>query len=169
MVEMAGVDDTLADRLAAENPLLACRVARLRRARGQADAGRAGMLLQALAAGRDLPLLAEPGIQLFHHERFTGAVLAGDHHGTVDQAQFDTLIRYHPAVMVPADTGSLQLAVQLWAAALTPATALVLGRPLNLHVRVLRSHCGRLSEEPRSRRSNRPHGIGAVAVLSVST
>ena len=121
MVEMVGVDDTLADRLAAENPLLACRVARLRQARGQADAGRVGMLLQALAAERALPLLAEPGIQLFHHERFTGAVLAGDHHGIVDQAQFDALIRDHPAVMVPAGTGSLQLAVQLWAAAVTRA------------------------------------------------
>jgi len=121
MVEMAGLDDTLADRLAAENPLLACRVARLQQARGQADARRVGLLLQALAAGRPLPLLAEPGIQLFHHERFTGAVLAGDHHGTVDQTQFDTLIRDHPAVMVPADTGSLQLAVRLWAAAVTRA------------------------------------------------
>lgn len=121
MVEMAGLDDTLADRLADENPLLACRVARLRQAHGQADAGRVGTLLQALAAGRPLPLLAEPGIQLFRHERFTGAVLAGDHHGTTDQAQFDALIRDHPAVMVPADTGSLQLAVQLWAAAVTRA------------------------------------------------
>jgi len=120
-VEMAGVDDTLADRLANENPMLACRVARLRQARGQADAERVGMLLQVLAAGQALPLLAEPGIQLFHHERFTGAVLAGDHHGTAGQAQFDMLIRDHPAVMVPADTGSLQLAVQLWAAAVTRA------------------------------------------------
>ena len=121
VVELAGLNDCLADRLAAENPLLACRVARLRRARGRADAGRAGRLLQVLAAGRDLPLLAEPGIQLFHHERFTGAVLAGDHNGSVDQTQFDALIRDHPAMMVPADTGSLQLAVQLWAAAVTRA------------------------------------------------
>lgn len=121
VVEIAGLDDTLADRLAAENPLLACRVARLHQARGQADAERVGMLLHALAAGRPLPLLAKPGIQLFHHERFTGAALAGDHYGTADQAQFDTLIRDHPAVMVPADTGSLQLAVHLWAAAVTRA------------------------------------------------
>jgi len=48
-------------------------------------------------------------------------VLAGNHHGTVDRAQFDALIRDHPAVMVPADTGSLQLAVQLWASAVTRA------------------------------------------------
>ena len=61
MVEMVGVDDTLADRLAAENPLLACRVARLRQARGQADAGRVGMLLQALAAERAPPAPGRAG------------------------------------------------------------------------------------------------------------
>jgi hypothetical protein len=121
LVEIAGLDDGLANRLAAENPLLACRAALLRRAGGRADAERAGRLLQVLAAGQDLPLLAEPGIQLFHHKRFTGVVLAGDHHGAVDQTQFDALIRHHPALIVLAGTGSLQLAVRLWAAAVTRA------------------------------------------------
>jgi hypothetical protein len=45
LVEIAGVDDRLADRLAAENPLLACRAARLRGARGQAGAEPTGRLL----------------------------------------------------------------------------------------------------------------------------
>jgi hypothetical protein len=121
VVEMGGLNDTLADRLATENPLLACRVARLRQARGRADAERVGWLLQALAAGRDLPLLGPAGVRVFHHESVTGAVLAGNGHATVGQAEFDALIREHPAVIVPAHTGSLQLAVGLWAAAITRA------------------------------------------------
>ena len=41
----------------------------------------------------------------------------------VDAAQFDRLAREHPAIMMPPETGSLQLAVTLWAAAVERALA----------------------------------------------
>jgi hypothetical protein len=121
MVEMAGLDDALALRLATESPLLACRVARQREARGHSDADQVGSLLQALAGGQELPALAGLGIRLCHHDRFTGAALAGEDCQTVDAMQFDMLAREHPAIMMPSGTGSLQLAVTLWAAAVERA------------------------------------------------
>jgi hypothetical protein len=121
MVEMAGLDDALALRLAAENPLLACRVAQQRRARGRSEAEQVGRLLRALAAGRELPALSLTGLRLCHHDQFIGAVLAGDGYETVEIAQFDMLTREKPAFIVPAWTGSLQLAVRIWAAAVNRA------------------------------------------------
>ena len=121
IVEMAGLDDALALRLAVENPLLSCRVAQQRQARGRADADQVGLLVQALAGGRELPALAGSGIRLCHHDRFTGTVLAGEGYQTVDAAQFDVLARQHPAIMTAAGAGSLQLAVTLWAAAVERA------------------------------------------------
>jgi len=121
MVEMAGLDDALALRLAVEDPLLSCRVAQQRQARGHADPDQVGLLVQALAGGRKLPTLAGSGIRLCHHDRFTGAVLAGEDYQTVDAAQFDVLAREHLAIMTAADAGSLQLAVTLWAAAVQRA------------------------------------------------
>jgi hypothetical protein len=121
-VEMAGLSDELAYRLAAENPLLACRVARLPQARGLADPDTVGRLLDALTSGCVLPLLAASvGLRLCRHDRFTGVVLAGDGYDVVDDTIFDALTREHPAVMVPTHTGSLQLAIRLWAAAVRRA------------------------------------------------
>jgi energy-coupling factor transporter ATP-binding protein EcfA2 len=121
MVELAGLDDALALRPATESPLLACRVARQRQARGHADANQVGSLLQALAEGQELPVLAGSGIRLCQHDRFTGAALAGEDYQMVDAAQFDMMARENPAILMPPDTGSLQLAVTLWAAAVERA------------------------------------------------
>lgn len=120
-VEIAGLDDELALKVAAENPLLSCRVARKRQARGHADAVQVGLLLQALAGGRELPLLAGHGIRLCNHEGFTGVVLAGQGCEEVDDTQFTMLAREHPVVTMPARTGSLQLAVTAWAMAVERA------------------------------------------------
>lgn len=121
MVELAGLDEALALRLAAESPLLACRVARQHQAGGHADAKQVGSLLQALAGGQELPTLAGPGIRLCQHDLFTGAALAGEDYQMVGAAQFDMLAREHPAILMPPDTGSLQLALTLWAAAIERA------------------------------------------------
>lgn len=121
MVELAGLDDALSLRLATESPLLACRVGRQRQARGRADPHQAGLLLQALAGGLDLPAAAGRGIALCLDDRFTGAVLAGNDCQLVDAAKFDILAREHPAVILAPGTGSLQLAVTLWAAAVERA------------------------------------------------
>jgi hypothetical protein len=117
MVELTGLDDALALRLATENPLLACRIARQRQSRGRADAGLVWALVEALTDGQELPALAGSGLRVCHHDRYTGAVLAGEGCQTVDAAQFDLLTREHPAIMLPPGTGSLPLAVTLWAAA----------------------------------------------------
>lgn len=50
-------------------------------------------------------------------EQYTGVVLADEGCQTVDAAQFDSLTREHPAIMLPPGSGSLPLAVTLWAAA----------------------------------------------------
>lgn len=121
MVELAGLNETLALRLATESPLLACRAARQRQARGHADPTQVGSLLSALAGGQELPALAGTGIRLCRHDRFTGAALAGKDYQMVDAPQFDRLAREHPAIMMPPETGSLQLAVALWAAAVERA------------------------------------------------
>lgn len=121
MVEMAGLDYAFALRLATENPLLACRVGRQRESCGHADANQVGSLLQALAGGRKLPALASSGLRLCQHDRFTGVAMAGEDYQMVDGAQFDMLAREHPAILMPPDSGSLQLAVTLWAAAVERA------------------------------------------------
>jgi hypothetical protein len=121
MAELTGLADALALRLATENPLLACRVARQHPARGCADADMVGSLLQALSGGQDTQALAESGLRLCHHDRFTGAVLAGEGYQTVDAAQFGLLAREHPAIMLPPGTGNLLVAVTLWAAAVERA------------------------------------------------
>ncbi len=121
MVELAGLNEALALRLATESPLLACRAARQRQARGHADPTQVGSLLSALAGGQELAALAGTGIRLCLHDRFTGAALAGEDYQVVDAAQFDRLTREHPAIMMPPETGSLQLAVTLWAAAVERA------------------------------------------------
>jgi hypothetical protein len=118
VVEIAGLDEGLALRLATENPLLSCRVAQQRRACDPADAAQVGLLLHALTGGRELPLLTGAGIRLCNHERFTGVALAGQGCREVDDTTFTRLAREHPAVTMPARTDSLQLAVMLWAVAI---------------------------------------------------
>ena len=109
MVELTGLDDALALRLAIENPLLACRIARQRQSRGRADADLVGALVQALADGQELPALTGSGLRLCNHDRYTGVVLADEGCQTVDAAQFDSLTREHPAIMLPPGLGSLPL------------------------------------------------------------
>ena len=93
MVELAGLNEALALRLATESPLLACRLARQRQARGHADPTQVGSLLSDLAGGQELPALAGTGIRLCLHDRFTGAALASEDYQVVDAAQFDRLAR----------------------------------------------------------------------------
>jgi hypothetical protein len=121
VVELTGLADELALRLATENPLMACRLAHQGPARGLADADVVGSLLQALSGGQATQALAESGLRVCHHDRFTGAVLAGEGYQVVDAAEFDLLAREHPAVMLPPATGSLLVAVTLWAAAVERA------------------------------------------------
>lgn len=121
MIEIAGLDHTLALRLATENPLLCCRVAQQQRARGRAHAGRVSQLVRAMAGGLDLPLIAGAGIKVCDHDQFTGAVLAGENCQTVDVTEFAALAGEHPAIMLPASAGSMQVAVTLWALAVERA------------------------------------------------
>jgi hypothetical protein len=121
IVELTGLDHSFALRVATENPLLACRVARQRQSRGHVDANHVGSLLQALARGRDLLALGRRGIRLYRDEKLTGVALTGEDCQSVDAEQFRALAAVHPALMMTADTGSLQLAVTLWAAAVERA------------------------------------------------
>lgn len=131
-IEIAGLSDVLAYRLAAENPLLACRVSQLPQARGRADPHQVARLLDTFTEGCTLPLVTRPArLSLIHHDQFTGVVLADESPENVDEATFHTLIQNHPAVMVPPHTGSLAIAVHLWTAALRLAH-----RP---HVRVFQA------------------------------
>lgn len=118
VVDMDGLSDEAVYRLAVDNPLLACRVSRLPFARGPADPQVVGRLLGALTAGCELPLISQaPGLRLYRHPRFTGVVLAAGGCEMIDDAQFARLTHDHAAVMVPADMGSLPLAIKLWALA----------------------------------------------------
>jgi hypothetical protein len=78
-------------------------------------------LLQALAGGQELPDLTGKGIRVCWDDRFTGAALAGEDCQMVDATQFGMLAREYPAILLPPATGSLQLAVTLWAAAVERA------------------------------------------------
>jgi hypothetical protein len=118
IVDMAGLNEELAYRLAAENPLLACRVVRLPQAHGVADPDCIRRMLDALTDGCVLPTLhASVGLRVCRHERFTGVVLADQGYATVDNTEFGRLTREHHAVMMPPNTGSLQLAIKLWTTA----------------------------------------------------
>lgn len=114
-IEIDGLSDALAHRLATENPLLACRVSQLPQAGGRADPHQVGRLLDTFTVGCTLPLVTRPArLSLIHHDQFTGVVLANKTPENVDEATFHTLIQDHPAVMVPPHTGSLALAIHLW-------------------------------------------------------
>ncbi|MCM3882240.1 NACHT domain-containing NTPase [Frankia sp. R82] len=121
-VDMAGLSDDLTYRLAAENPLLACRVARLPQASGLAEPSGVGRLVDALIGDSVLPLFGtSKGLSLYRHNRFTGVALAGEGRDLVDGTTFEVLSRDHPSMLVPKDTGNLQLAIALWAKAVRRA------------------------------------------------
>src|SRR6266567_1699566 len=98
-VQIAGLDDTLADRLAVENPLLACRVAALAGVEGgSADPERVSATLVKLAAGATLaPFAGRAGVRL--------------------------LAATSPSWLLPAGSGSLAAAVNVWASAVRAALA----------------------------------------------
>jgi hypothetical protein len=122
-VDISGLSDWLALRIASENPLLACKVSHHLKGRGQAaELSQVGQLLIALVGDSDLPMLGESrGLRLHYHPDFLGIVFAGEGHETIDEEAFDALLDEHPAIMVPPGTTSLQLAVRLWATAMSRA------------------------------------------------
>jgi hypothetical protein len=117
-VQMRGLTDALADRLAVEHPLLACRVAALPRIESRpADPDRVSGLLGKLTAGANLVLLADhAGISVLDDATVLGAVLA-DESRRVELAEFNRLAATNPSWLLPAGTGSLAVAVNLWASA----------------------------------------------------
>jgi hypothetical protein len=121
-IEIAGLEDGLALRLASENPLLACRVSRMRNSGSTAEIGQLICLLNALVGDSNLPVFRKfRGLRLHHNPSFTGVVLVEDGNETIDSAGFDCLVDNHPAIMVPPETTSLQLALRLWATAMSKA------------------------------------------------
>jgi hypothetical protein len=121
MADIGGLDHRVAVRVAADNPLLACRLAKLPAVAGRTDVTEVGELVAALAGGCNLPLLGS-GISMLHHQDFTGVVLTQD--GLcqlVDQDAFDGLTRDRPAVMVRPEVGTIALATRLWATAVVHA------------------------------------------------
>jgi hypothetical protein len=113
----------LADRLAVENPLLACRVAALPQVEPRpADPERVGALLAELAAGAILATLADhAGICVLDDASVLGIVLADEPSRHVDLTEFNQLAATNPSWLLPAGTGSLAAAVNLWASAVRAA------------------------------------------------
>lgn len=122
-VQTVGLADALADRLATENPLLACRVAALPQVEPRpADPKRVGALLAKLAAGATLATLANhAGICVLDDASVLGIVLADEPSRLVDLAEFSQLAATNPSWLLPAGTGSLAAAVNLWASAVRAA------------------------------------------------
>jgi energy-coupling factor transporter ATP-binding protein EcfA2 len=122
-VQIGGLDDALADRLAVENPLLACRVAALAGVEpGSADPERVGALLVKLVAGATLPpLTGRGGVRLLHDPGVLGIVLVDGPCELVDLPQFHRLAATNPSWLLPAGSGSLAVAVNVWASAVRAA------------------------------------------------
>jgi hypothetical protein len=121
MADIGGLDHQVAVRVAADNPLLACRLAKLPAVAGRADVTEVGEMVAALAGGCSLPLLGS-GISMLHHQHLTGVVLTQDAmYNLVDQDTFDGLTRDRPAIMVHPEVGSIALATRLWATAVVHA------------------------------------------------
>jgi len=122
-VQTVGLTDVLADRLAVENPLLACGVAALPQVEPRpADPERVGALLAKLAAGATLATLANhAGICVLDDASVLGIVLADEPSRHVDLAEFSQLAATNPSWLLPAGTGSLAGAVNLWASAVRAA------------------------------------------------
>ncbi len=124
-VQIAGLDDTLADRLAVENPLLACRVAALAGVEGgSADPERVSATLVKLAAGATLaPFAGRAGVRLLDDPGVLGVVLVDGSCGLVDLPEFRRLAATSPSWLLPAGSGSLAAAVNVWASAVRAALA----------------------------------------------
>lgn len=122
-VQTVGLTDVLADRFAVENPLLACRVAALPQVEPRpADPERVGALLEKLSAGATLATLANhAGICVLDDVGVLGVVLADEPSRLVDLAEFNQLAATNPSWLLPAGTGSLAAAVNLWASAVRAA------------------------------------------------
>ena len=122
-VQMMGLSDALADRLVVENPLLACRVAAQPRLEPHpAEPERVGALLAKLTAGASLTTLADhAGICILDDASVLGVVLADEPFRLPDLVEFDRLAATNPSWLLPAGTGSLAAAVNLWASAVRAA------------------------------------------------
>jgi hypothetical protein len=122
-VEIAGFNDGLAERLVAENPLLACRVAAMPEAEGAGlDPERLAALLAMLVADGDLPTLAgRGGIRVLDTEQVVGVVLVDGPSGPVELPEFDQLAAENPSWLFPPGTGSLAVAVNIWASVVRAA------------------------------------------------
>jgi hypothetical protein len=122
-VQIAGLAEALADRLAVENPLLACRVAALPAVEpGSADPARVGALLAKLRANATLATLAgRDGVRILDDPAVLGVVLVDGPSAPVDLAEFQQLTTTNPSWLLPAGTGSLAVAVNLWASAVRAA------------------------------------------------
>ncbi|MCM4080623.1 hypothetical protein [Paractinoplanes hotanensis] len=117
LVEMSGLSNEVAIRLAQESPLLAVRIASLRHSCGEAHPEIVSRILTALTdecSGLQASELVSAAFRLCTSRRFTGVVFAGVGRGTVDEATFTALAVDHPALVMPPNTGSLQLAIRLW-------------------------------------------------------
>jgi hypothetical protein len=118
-VEIGGLDHALADRLARENPLLACQVATLSGIDAEGiDPERVSVLLAALRAGADLGTLADhAGVRVLDDPSAIALVLVDGPSGPVDLAEFHQLAASNPSWLLPPSTGSLAAAVNVWASA----------------------------------------------------
>jgi hypothetical protein len=119
VVQIAGLDDALADRLVVENPFLACRVAALAGVeRESAIPERVGALLGKLTADAGLvPLAGRSGVRLLHATDVLGAVLVDGPPGLVDLLEFRQFAATNPSWLLPASSGSLAVAINMWASA----------------------------------------------------
>jgi len=124
-VQMTGLADALADRLVVENPLLACRVAALPKTEASpADPERVSALLAKLATGATLATLAgRAGACVLDDPAALGVVLTEGSFRLVGLAEFNRLAATNPSWLLPAGTGSLAAAVNLWASAVRAALA----------------------------------------------
>jgi hypothetical protein len=122
-VEIAGLSDALTERLVAENPLLACRVVAMPEAEGAGlDAEHVAGLLATLVAGGVLPTLAgRGGVRVLDTDEVVGVVLIDGPPGPVELPEFDQLVAENPSWLFPSGTGSLAVALNIWASAVRAA------------------------------------------------
>ena len=122
-VQIAGLAQALADRLAVENPVLACRVAALPGVEtGRADPVRVAALLAKLKANATLATLAgRDGVRVLDDPTVLGVVLVDGPSGLVDLAEFHQFAATNPSWLLPAGTGSLAVAINVWASAVRAA------------------------------------------------
>lgn len=121
LAEIAGLDAALSQQVAAQDPLLACRVTALAAGDGDAEPDEVAALLRLLHGDTDLPLLGEGGLQLVRHPAATMVILGGNTTTAVTLGQFRQLARQYPSITLPPRSGSLRVAVHAWASAVRHA------------------------------------------------